>query len=133
VSRYVYAEVEGARLDTERVAFAERVLEEARYQLDLSRGPHVIRWYVRSDRAADYALTKHGRVLDVPDARHLSGWYLDPAWIAVRADRPRRDIALTIGHETYHAWQEAHGQPLDEDRAERFAHRLLAHLEGEAA
>ena len=118
------------------MSYAEHVLEEARDALDLY-GRHTaaygIRWYVRCERADEYPLTRFGRVLDVPDERHLSGWYLDPAWIAVRADRSRRDTALTVAYEAYHAWQEAHDKPLDEEPAERFAQRLVANLKGAAA
>lgn len=130
---YVYVEVDGSLLDTGLVSYAERVLNEARYQLDLWGAASTIRWYVRSERAAEYALTRYGRRLDVSDDRHVSGWYFDPMYIAVRADRSRRDIALTVAHETYHAWEESHDKPLDEARAESFARRLVAHLEGEAA
>lgn len=134
MTRYRYAEVDGRLLDPDGVSYAEHVLDEARYQLDLHHGVAFgIRWYVASERADEYPLTRYGRSLDVPDERHLSGWYLEPAWIAIRADRPRRVIALTVAHEAYHAWQEHHGKPLDEDRAERFAHRLVAHMEGKAA
>ena len=136
MTRFVYAEVEADRLDPGLVSYALTVLDEARDQLDLY-GRHTaaygIRWYVRSERAGEYPLTRHGRVLDVPDERHLSGWYLEPAWIAVRADQSRRDTALTVAHEAYHAWQEAHDKPLDEAPAERFAQRLVTHLEGAAA
>jgi hypothetical protein len=125
--------VDRGALDYSIVSYAERVLDEARYQLDLHGRAYGIRWYVRSEQADQYRLTRYGRVLDVPDERHLSGWYLDPAWIAVRADRSLRDIGLTVAHEVYHAWQERHGKPLNEDAAERFARRLLAHIEGEAA
>ncbi len=135
MTRYVYAEVDARRLDAGQVADAEDVLDEARSQLDLTgRGVALgIRWYVRSELAGEYPLTAYGRSLDVPDARKLSGWYLDRGWIAVRADQSRRDIALTVAHEAYHAWQEHHGKPLDEASAERFAQRLVAHLQGEAA
>ena len=51
----------------------------------------------------------------------------------VRADRPRRDIALTVAHEAYHAWEEHHGKPLDEGAAERFARALNTQLPGVAA
>jgi len=131
----VYSEVDAHRLDAGQVADAEDVLDEARYQLDLiGRGVALaIRWYVRSEQAGNYPLTKYGRSLDVPDERHLAGWYLDPGFIAVRADQSRHDIGVTTAHECHHAWQEHHGQPLDEDRAERFAQRLVAHLQGEAA
>lgn len=135
MSRYVYTEVDPDQLNAAQVEDAERVLDVARHELGLiGRGvAYGIRWYVRSERVAEYPLTRYGRALDVPDERHLSGWYLDPAWIALRADRPRRDRNLTIAHEAFHAWQEAHDKPLDEGPAERFAQRLVAHLEGEAA
>lgn len=133
MSRHRYAEVDARLLDSERVSYAERVLDEARYQLDLiGRGYATsIRWYCRSERAGEYPLTRYGRRLDVPDERHLAGWYLEPGWIAVRADQPLRDIALTVAHEVFHAWQERHDKPLDEARAESFARRLVASIEGE--
>lgn len=134
MTRFVYSEVHRGSIDWTIVSHAERVLAEARHQLDLY-GRHAaaygIRWYIRSEHVAEYPLTRYGRVLDVPDDRHLSGWYLDPGWVAVRVDRPLREIGLTVAHEAYHAWQEAHDQPLDEDRAEAFARRLVTHLEGE--
>lgn len=135
MTRYVYSEVDARRLDAGQVADAEDVLDEARYQLGLiGRGVAIgLRWYVRSERAGEYPLTRYGRVLDVPDERHLAGWYLDPGWIAVRADQSRRDIAVSVAHEAYHAWQEHHAKPLDEDRAESFARRLVASIEGVAA
>ncbi len=125
---YQYAEVDARLLDPERVSYAERVLDEARYQLDLiGRGLAVaIRWYCRSEQAGEYPLTRYGRWLDVPDERHLAGWYLDPGWIAVRADQSLRDIGVTVAHEVYHAWQERHDKPLDEEAAERFARALVA-------
>ena len=129
MSRYRYAEVDASLLAPARVSYAEDVLTEARYQLDLRpRAAHSIRWYVRSERAGEYPLTTYGRALDVPDERHLSGWYLEPGWIAVRADQSLRATALTVAHEAYHAWQEHHGKPIDEASAERFAHRLVASL-----
>lgn len=126
---YVYSEVDGSLLDPETVAYAEHVLSEARYSLNLRHGALAIRWYTREPEY--YPLTRHGRSLDVVDARNLTGWHAGPPCIAVRVDQTRREIALTIGHEVLHAWEDAHGKPYDEARAESFARRLLANIEGD--
>lgn len=132
MSRYSYTPIDPERLDPKRLDHAARVLAKACYQLDVCIPAACIRWYCKSERAAEYALTSYGRELDVPDERHLAGWFLQPGWIAVRADQPLHDIGLTVAHEVHHAWSDAHAKPLDEDGAEAFARRLVATL-GEAA
>lgn len=133
---YVYAQVDRGSIEWADVSHAERVLEEARWELDLRRPLH-IRWYVRD--LAGFRLTRYGRALDVADERHLAGWRDWPhcedcgAYISVRADRPRAEIGLTVAHEAFHLWQQRHDKPLDEIQAEAFARRLVARIEGEAA
>lgn len=134
---YVYRAVDRGSIEWGDVSYAERVLAEARRQLDLP--PKGISWYVRADRPSPYRDTVHGRALDRTDDRDLGGWYDEPhcadcdVTISVRADLPRRDIGRIVAHEMYHVWQERHGKPLNEDAAERFARRLVTQLEGAAA
>jgi hypothetical protein len=127
-----YTEVSRGGLEWDLVSYAERVLDAAREQLDLI-GTGValgIRWYVASEQADDYFLTRFGRNLDIDDERPLAGWYRDPAVIAVRADLPLADIGLTTAHEVYHAFEDHHDRPLNEAAAEDFARRLVARLKG---
>lgn len=126
---YVYRELRRGAVEWDVVRTAERVLEAARETLDLP--PTYIRWYARAGNEQPHQLTRHGRLLDVEDSRHLAGWHVEPPCIAIRADRPLREIGLTVGHEVYHVWQKTHDKPMDEAPAEAFARRLVAQLAGE--
>lgn len=128
---YTYSEVDGTLLDPRLVAYAERVRNAARDELGLtgrSGGGLAIRWYVAADVAGSYALATRDRGLDITEQRSLAGWHIEPPCIAVRADQSSRQVALTVAHETYHAFEDHHHRPYDEARAEHFARRLVAQL-----
>lgn len=128
MTRYVYAEIRRDVIDYGLVCGAEAVLAAAREALDLP--PTHIRWYSRDPGPGE--LTRYGRLIDVADDRHLAGWHTEPPFVAVRADRPRREVMVTVAHECWHADETRHGRPPNEHAAERFAERLVSQLEGEA-